>query len=109
MIDLLTARDLHENGSLKVMWLPNRHMVADCLTNALTPNEVYFDLFSRNTFSLIPTVEQEQAEETRAQLRKDQRDRAKAKKRDVRAKALATEAKRLLERPDGSDVEDERT
>ena len=41
LIDMLVARDLHESGTIRLHCLPNRHMLADVLTKAVTPNEVY--------------------------------------------------------------------
>ena len=41
LIDLLVARDLQENGAVKIHWLPNTHMIADVLTEATPVNDVY--------------------------------------------------------------------
>ena len=41
LIDLLVARDLHEQGAVRLFWLPNKHMLADVLTKAVHPNQVY--------------------------------------------------------------------
>ena len=80
LIDLLVARDLHENGAVAMKWLPNRHMVADVLTKALTPNEVYNDLVRLNRYSLVPTDAQVTEETHRQELRRGQRQRAKERK-----------------------------
>ena len=63
LIDLLVARDLHENGAVSLRWLPNTHMLADILTKAVKPNEVYQRFRDRGLYSLFPTAEQEQEED----------------------------------------------
>ena len=80
MIDLLSTRDLNERKALKIMWLPNRHMVADVLTKPLIPNEVYDRFVLQGLFSLVPTEEQEELESKRLVQRRAQRQRAKERK-----------------------------
>ena len=46
LIDLLVARDLSESETVRIMWLPNKHMVADRLTKAVVSNEVYRKLIA---------------------------------------------------------------
>ena len=81
LIDLLVARDLSENGTVRIVWLPNKHMVADCLTKAVTPNEVYRKLIAKGEYSLVPSEEQQKEEEYRQMLRQGQRKRAKEGKK----------------------------
>ena len=50
LIDLLVARDLHENETVAIKWLPNRHMIADLLTKAVVPNEVYVKLIAEGIY-----------------------------------------------------------
>ena len=80
LIDLLVARDLHEQGAVRLFWLPNKHMLADVLTKATNPNEVYTRYRDEGLFSLVPTVHQEEEEARRIALRQGQRRRAKEKK-----------------------------
>ena len=81
LIDLLVARDLHESGAVKMKWLPNRHMIADVLTKAVTPNEIYLKVDRENRYSLVPTVLQMTEEEHRQKLCRGQREGAKGRKR----------------------------
>jgi len=81
LIDLLVARDLQESGAVKMKWLPNRHMIADTLTKALTPNDVYVKVVRENLYSLVPTEKQASEEEHRQELRRGQRQRAKDRKK----------------------------
>ena len=81
LIDLLVARDLHENGAVSLRWLPNTHMLADILTKAVKPNEVYQRFRDRGLYSLVPTAEQEQEEDHILVLRQGQRQRAKERKK----------------------------
>ncbi len=41
MIDLLVARDLIESGALTLRWAPTTHTLADVLTTAMKPSEIY--------------------------------------------------------------------
>ena len=77
LIDLLYARDLHEHGAIIIKWLPNRHMIADCLTKPLIPNEEYDRFYLEGKFSMVPTEEQVEAEAARLEMRRNQRLRAK--------------------------------
>ena len=81
LIDLLVARDLSESETVRIMWLPNKHMVADCLTKAVVPNEVYRRLIAEGKYSLVPSVEQQTEESHRQKLRQGQRQRAKERKK----------------------------
>ena len=81
LIDLLVARDLSENNTVRIMWLPNKHMIADCLTKAVKPNEVYRKLIATGEYSLIPSKEQQEDEDYRLELRQGQRKRAKERKK----------------------------
>ena len=82
MIDLLSTRDLNERKAIKIMWLPNRHMVADVLTKPLIPNEVYDRFAQQGILSLVPTEEQEEQESQRLAQRRAQRQRAKERKQE---------------------------
>ena len=81
LIDLLVARDLIEQEAIKFKWMPNSHMLADILTKAVAPNEVVLKFLRTGMFSLVPTEEQEIAEQRRLWLRRGQRNRAKEKKK----------------------------
>ena len=87
LIDLLVARDLRKRGVVKLKWLSNHHMLADCLTKALNPNEVYRRFCELGLYSLVPTRAHEVQEETRLVLRQGQRERAKERKKASRASA----------------------
>ena len=73
------ARDLSESKTLGIRWLPNVHMIADCLTKAVIPNEIFVTIRDENVFSLVPTTLQELDEKHRLTLRQGQRMRAKAR------------------------------
>ena len=81
LIDLLAARDLVENKTVTMRWVPTTHMLADVLTKCMTPNEVTQRLLLDGAYSLVPTPEEEEEEEHRKALRQGQRQRAKDKKK----------------------------
>ena len=85
LIDLLVARDLHENKAVILKWLPNKHMLADVLTKATHPNEVYEQFRDTGIFSLVPTQTQSLEEDHRVSLRQGQRERAKERKKAKKA------------------------
>ena len=80
LIDLLVARDLHEQGAIRLHWLPNKHMLADVLTKATHPNEVYQRFRDEGLFTLVPTEAQVKEENHRLALRQGQRLRARERK-----------------------------
>ena len=82
LIDLLVARDLQENGAIRLQWLPNKHMLADVLTKATAPNDVYVKFRDRGLYSLVPTEQQGTEEGRRIALRQGQRQRAKDRKKE---------------------------
>ena len=84
LIDLLVARDLQEREIVKIRRLPNRCMLADVLTKATRPNEVFDKFWLDGMYSLVPTEEESAAEQRRLNLRRGQRDRAKEKKKDLK-------------------------
>ena len=83
LIDLLVARDLQEREIVKIRWLPNRHMLADILTKATKPNEVFDRFWLDGMYSLVPTEEEARAELRRLDMRRGQRARAKEKKKGL--------------------------
>ena len=80
LIDLLVARDLHEQGAVRLQWLPNKHMLADVLTKATNPNEVYQKFRDEGLFNLLPTEAQVKEENYRLALRQGQHLRALERK-----------------------------
>ena len=89
------AKSLHDHlnkmGSIpterreivKIRWLPNRHMLADILTKATKPNEVFDRFWLDGMYSLVPTEEEARAELRRLDMRRGQRARAKEKKKGL--------------------------
>ena len=61
-------------------------MIADCLTKAVVPNEVYDLFIKENKFSLVPTEEQVRDEAHRLALRQGQRQRARERKNATTSK-----------------------
>ena len=84
LIDLLVARDLIEQETIKLNWLPNAHMLADILTKAVQPNSVLELFLKTGLFSLVPTSQQETEERHRQALRQGQRERAKERRKAQR-------------------------
>ncbi len=41
LVDLLVARDLSESKTIGIRWLPNVHVIADCLIKTVIPNEIF--------------------------------------------------------------------
>ena len=77
LIDLVVAQDLHEHGACRLHGLPNKHMLADVLTKAINPKEVYQKLCDEGLFNLVPTGSQVSGEGHRLALRQSQRLRAR--------------------------------
>ena len=82
MIDLLVARDLIESGALKLCWVPTMHMLADVLTKAMKPSEIYVKFRDEQRFSLVRTSEDQDKEQWRLQLRQGQRQRRKTRDKE---------------------------
>ena len=89
MIDLLVARDLIEMGTMKLCWVPTTHMLADVLTKAMKPGEVYEKFKNEQRFSLVRTLEDKEREQHRLQLRQGQRQRRKERTKEETRKEQA--------------------
>ena len=68
LIVLLVARDLHENETVTIKWLPNKHMVADVLTKHVVLNKVCVKLITEGLYSLVQTTAQQAEEYHRQKL-----------------------------------------
>ena len=79
MIDLLAARELAEDGSVSLRWVPTTHMVADMLTKSMTPPTAVLQFLKDGIMALKPTSE-EQKEENHRQRRKEKLRSAKQEK-----------------------------
>ena len=79
MIDLLAARDLIEEGTMRLCWVPTKHMLADTLTKVMKPGEVYMKFRSKQLFSLVRNKGEQDEEQRRLGLRHGQRQRRKAR------------------------------
>ncbi len=82
MIDLLVARDLIDSGALKMCWVPTMHMLADVLTRAMKPSEIYVKIQDEQRFSLVKTAADQDKKQWRLQLRQGQRQRRKARDKE---------------------------
>ena len=63
MVGLRIARDVQEPGAVKTRWLPSRHMIAEVLTKALSPDEVCLRVVRESRYSLVPTEQRQQFED----------------------------------------------
>ena len=79
MIDLLSARELSEAGITSFKWVPTTHMVADILTKPMKLPPVAMKLLREGLLAWKPTEEEQKEEDRRAELRRGQRQRRKAK------------------------------
>ena len=84
LIDLLTARDMVEEGIVDLRWCPTTHMLADLLTKTMEITAVQQRLFYKNEYALVPTPEELETEERRKDNRTQQRQRAKERKKERR-------------------------
>ena len=82
LIDLLVARDLLEEKSIALHWVPTTHQLADIFTKAMLPTPVIEEFLRNWTFSLRPTETEEKTEEHRKSLRQGQRARRKERRDD---------------------------
>ena len=80
MIDLLAAREMAEDGSVSLRWVPTTHMVADMLTKSMTPPTAVLQFLKDGIMALKPTSE-EQKEENHRQRRKEKLRSAKQEKK----------------------------
>ena len=79
MTDLLAARELAEDGSVSLRWVPTTHMVAGMLTKSRTPPTAVLQFLKDGIMALKPTSE-EQKEENHRQRRKEKLRSAKQEK-----------------------------
>ena len=84
MIDLLAAREMAEDGSVSLRWVPTTHMVADMLTKSMTPPTAVLQFLKDGIMALKPTKEEQKEENHRADLRRGQRQRRKEKLRSAK-------------------------
>ena len=84
MIDLLAAREMAEDGSVSLRWVPTTHMVADMLTKSMTPPVAVLKFLKEGAMSLKPTSEEQVEENHRADLCRGQRQRHKEKLREAK-------------------------
>ncbi len=80
LIDLLVARDLIEENTLSLHWVPTTHQLADVLTKLTQPGEVMKRFLMEQKYAVIPTQKEEQKEAHRKELRQGQRKRGKQRK-----------------------------
>ncbi len=78
---MLGARDLIEGKALSLRWVPTTHQLADVLTKLIQSSEVMQRFLLNQKYGLIPTLEEEQEEARRQELRKGQRERRKERKK----------------------------
>ena len=69
MRDLLVARDLIELGTVMLRWVPTRHMLADSLTKAMKPTDIYDKFRDQQIFLLVQTGDDKDREQHRFTLR----------------------------------------
>ena len=79
MTDLLVARDLIEADTVRLCWVPTKHMLADTLTKVMMPSEVFMKFRSKQLFSLVRNNNEQDEEKRRLGLRQWQRQRRKAR------------------------------
>ena len=79
MIDLLVARDLIEAGTVRLCWVPTKHMLADVLTKFMKLAEAFVKFRSKQLFSLVRSKGEQDEEQHRLGLRQGQRQRSKAR------------------------------
>ena len=70
---------------MRLKWVPTTHMVADILTKSMTPTMPVLEFLRRGRLALQPTEDEQGQEDHRAQLRRDQRQRRKARMKGASA------------------------
>ena len=83
LIDLLVARDLIENGAMKLKWVPTTHMLSDSFTKSMTPGVVMQKFLTEWKYALTPTEGEEATEDHMKSLRQGQRQRTKERKKQA--------------------------
>ena len=83
LIDLLIARDLTEAKAITVRWVPTTHQLADVFTKFMRATPIFSKLMTQQLYCLIGNDEETKEEARRADLRKGQRDRRKARMKDL--------------------------
>ena len=79
MIVFLVARDLIEAGTVRLCWVPTKHMLADILTKVMKPADAFVKFRSKQLFSLVRSKDEQDEEQHRLGLRQGQRQRRKAR------------------------------
>ena len=85
LIDLPVARDLAEQGSIQLRWVPTTHMLADMLTKFMPTPDKVAQLLRKQVVSLVPSTEEEEHEAHLRGLRQGQRQRRKARSKGTPA------------------------
>ena len=89
LIDLLIARDLTEAKAITVRWVPTTHQLADVFTKFMRATPIFSKLMTQQLYCLIGNDEETKEEARRADLRKGQRDRRKARMKDLMKQVAA--------------------
>ena len=76
MLDLLVAKDMLEQKTFEVFWVPTHRQFADMLTKKMR-GTLWEQFCQENTVSLKETEAERKLEEHRQRLRKEQRQRRK--------------------------------
>ena len=90
MLDLLVAKDLLEQEVFKLYWVPTHRQHADGLTKAMR-NLLWEEYLKKKTISLKETAEEKATEDKRKELRKGQRERRKARSKQMVAPSILAE------------------
>ena len=86
----LVAKDLLEQEVFKLYWVPTHRQHADGLTKAMR-NVLWEEYLKKKTISLKETAEEKATEDRRKELRKGQRERRKARSKQMVAPSRLAE------------------
>ena len=79
-LDILAVRQLVQENLLSLHWVPTWRLYADVLTKDML-DELFQKLRERGCLNIVQTLEDQAEEESRASLRKAQRERRKFRMR----------------------------
>ena len=79
MLDLLAAKEMVEEGEVKIRWVPTQHMLADPLTKVMDSGALKSYMKGQQEYALVQDAEESAHEQHKADLRRGQRQRKKEK------------------------------
>jgi hypothetical protein len=83
MLDLLAAKEMVEEGEVKIRWVPTQHMLADPLTKVMESGALKAYMRNQQEYALVQNEEEAAHEKHKADPRRGQRQRRKEKLKEA--------------------------